>query len=57
MRLGMFDPVDMQVYTKYGLDKLNTEEHRNLALKAAREGIVLLKNDKEQLPLTFAGKK
>ena len=57
MRLGLFDPVEMQVYTQYGLDKLNTEEHRALALKAAREGIVLLKNEEKQLPIDLLGKK
>ena len=54
MRLGLFDPVDQQVYTHYGLDKLNTPESRDLALRAAREGIVLLKNQDRQLPLDLA---
>ena len=31
-------------YTHYGLDKLNTKEHQAMALRAAREGIALLKN-------------
>ena len=30
---------------------VNSKEHRELALQAAREGIVLLKNDKKTLPL------
>ncbi len=31
--------------------KINTKEHQNLALEIAQEGIVLLKNDKNLLPL------
>ena len=33
MRLGLFDPLDQQVYAHYGLDKLNTPESRALANK------------------------
>lgn len=54
MRLGLFDPLDQQVYAHYGLDRLNTPESRALALRAAREGIVLLKNQARQLPLDLA---
>ena len=68
MRLGLFDPLDMQVYgieyeykmnryTKYGLEQLNTKEHHDLALQAAREGIALLKNEDEQLPMDLKEKK
>ena len=41
-------------YTNYGLDKLNTPEHRELALVAAREGIVLLENREHYLPTVLA---
>mmetsp|Transcript_57174 Transcript_57174/g.122822 ORF Transcript_57174/g.122822 Transcript_57174/m.122822 type:complete len:740 (-) Transcript_57174:188-2407(-) len=51
MRLGHFDPVDTQPYLKYGVDKINTPDHQELALEAARQGIVLLKNDGGALPL------
>lgn len=44
-------------YTKYGLDKIGSVEHHQLALKAAREGIVLLKNENHALPQSFEGKK
>mmetsp|Transcript_18126 Transcript_18126/g.43550 ORF Transcript_18126/g.43550 Transcript_18126/m.43550 type:complete len:739 (+) Transcript_18126:71-2287(+) len=54
MRLGHFDPADSQPYLKYGVDKINTQEHQELALEAARQGIVLLKNN-GALPLD-AGK-
>lgn len=36
---------------------MNTEEHRDVALRVAQEGIVLLKNDKKMLPLCDKGKK
>jgi beta-glucosidase len=35
----------------YGLDKVACREHAELALEAARKGIVLLKNDSRVLPL------
>lgn len=46
MRLGQFDPADEKnPYTSYGMDRVDTPEHQQLALEAARQGIVLLKND------------
>lgn len=50
-RLGLFDPVDDQVCKKYDLERVNSAEHQQLALEAARQGIVLLKNAGEALPL------
>ena len=44
----------MASYTKYGLDKLNTAEHRQIALKAAREGIALLENRDHFLPISLS---
>ncbi len=52
-RLGLFDPADDQVYTKYDLNLLNSADHQALALKAARQGIVLLKNERGALPLSL----
>jgi len=43
-KLGMFDP-PTYAYAKIPSTELNTPEHGALALKAARESIVLLKND------------
>ena len=43
-------------YTHYGLDKLNTKEHQAMALRAAREGIALLKNQNDFLPLSLKDK-
>ncbi len=50
-RLGMFDPPESVPYTKIPADIVNCESHRELACQAARESIVLLKNDKHLLPL------
>ena len=45
MRLGMFDPPENQPYTHIPEEKLDCREHHELSLQAARESIVLLKND------------
>jgi beta-glucosidase len=44
-RLGMFDPPEMVKYAQTPDSENDSEEHRLLALKAARESMVLLKND------------
>eukprot|EP00731_Ephydatia_muelleri_P031010 Em0022g524a len=51
MKLGMFDPPDIQPYFNISSSQVNTAASQALALEAAREGIVLLKND-GTLPLT-----
>jgi beta-glucosidase len=43
--LGMFDPPEMVKYAQIPISANDTEQHRQLALKAARESMVLLKND------------
>src|SRR5665811_716839 len=50
-KLGMFDPPDLVSWTKIPFSENDSEEHRKMALKAAQESIVLLKNDKNTLPL------
>ncbi|HEU5403086.1 MAG TPA: glycoside hydrolase family 3 C-terminal domain-containing protein [Terriglobales bacterium] len=50
-RLGMFDPPSAVPWSKITAAENDTEEHRQLALKAARESIVLLKNENHFLPL------
>jgi beta-glucosidase len=49
--LGEFDPAAMVPYRSISKDLLDCQAHRDLALKAAREGIVLLKNQNSILPL------
>ena len=51
MRLGMFDPPSMVPYSRIAASENDTEAHRQLALKTARESIVLLKNQDNFLPL------
>ena len=45
MRLGMFDPTDKVLYAQTPDSEIDSAAHRELALKAARESMVLLKND------------
>jgi len=44
-RLGMFDPDSLQPYRKITAADVNTPDHQVLALQAALESFVLLKND------------
>ena len=50
-RLGMFDPPEIVPYAKIPFSANDASDHRELALQAARESIVLLKNDNNTLPL------
>lgn len=50
-RLGMFDPRSSYAYGRIGMEENNSPVHRQLALTAARESIVLLQNDGGVLPL------
>ncbi|MET0646332.1 MAG: glycoside hydrolase family 3 C-terminal domain-containing protein [Pyrinomonadaceae bacterium] len=50
-RLGMFDPPEMVKYAQIPFSVNDSTEHRRLALEAARESVVLLKNEKNTLPL------
>ena len=50
--LGFFDGDPLKGnFGRLGSQDVCTEEHQGLALEAARQGIVLLKNDKKFLPL------
>ncbi len=44
-KLGMFDPPEMVKYAQTPDSEIDSEPHRLLALRAARESMVLLKND------------
>jgi beta-glucosidase len=50
-RLGMFDPPELVPYAKIPFSANDSNEHRQLAMEAARESIVLLKNENNTLPL------
>jgi len=49
--LGEFDPAELNPYANTPESKLMAPEHAALSLRAAKESIVLLKNDHQQLPL------
>ena len=51
-RLGMFDPDEMVPFASIPIEVNDSEQHRALALQAARESIVLLKNRDDFLPLS-----
>ena len=44
-RLGEFDPPEVVTYSSVSKDRLDCNEHRDLALEAARKSIILLKNE------------
>lgn len=50
-KLGMFDPIEKVKYAQIPFSENDSPEHRKLALKAAHESIVLLKNGNNLLPL------
>ncbi|MEQ1606874.1 MAG: glycoside hydrolase family 3 C-terminal domain-containing protein [Pyrinomonadaceae bacterium] len=50
-QLGMFDPSEMVKYAQIPFSQNDTPAHHALSLKAARESIVLLKNENNALPL------
>ena len=50
-RLGDFDPDDMVPWTKIPMSVVASPEHKQLALQAAREAVVLLQNRNNVLPL------
>ncbi len=50
--LGMFDPPDQVPFAQIPYEIVNSETHKALALQAAHESIVLLKNEGALLPLS-----
>jgi beta-glucosidase len=50
-RLGMFDPPDRVPFSKINMNEVESPAHQQIALRAAEESVVLLKNDKQTLPL------
>ena len=56
-KLGMFDPVEMVKYAQTPASVLESDDHKAHALKMARQSMVLLKNEKNVLPLNKKLKK
>eukprot|EP00463_Aulacantha_scolymantha_P002743 TRINITY_DN347_c0_g1_i2.p1 TRINITY_DN347_c0_g1~~TRINITY_DN347_c0_g1_i2.p1 ORF type:complete len:577 (-),score=112.83 TRINITY_DN347_c0_g1_i2:136-1608(-) len=54
IRLGWLDPPDLVPWSKYNQTVVNTPAHQALALEAAQESLVLLKNDHSTLPFDKA---
>merc|ERR1711971_538893 len=57
-QLGIVDgknPDNPNPFTKLGSDNVDTPSHRELALDAALQSIVLLKNEQKKLPLSGRG--
>jgi beta-glucosidase len=50
-RLGMFDPPERVPYAQIPYEIIGSPQHSKLALQAARESMVLLKNEGNLLPL------
>lgn len=53
-RLGIYDPPAMVPYSQIPESVIDSLQHRQLALEAARESIVLLKNENSLLPLDLS---
>lgn len=51
MRLGIFDDPDSIPYNRLSPEIVGCDKHHEMALEAARQSIVLLKNDNNTLPL------
>lgn len=52
IKLGMFDPPEIVPFNKIPVEVNDCPAHKKLALEAAREAMVLLKNEKGFLPLS-----
>ncbi|MFZ4582107.1 MAG: glycoside hydrolase family 3 C-terminal domain-containing protein, partial [Paludibacter sp.] len=52
MKLGQFDADEQVKYSKIPYSVVDSKPHQQLALEAARKSIVLLKNEKNILPLS-----
>jgi beta-glucosidase len=51
-RLGMFDPTDQIPFSRIPISEVDSVAHATLSLQTARASMVLLKNDRDILPLS-----
>lgn len=56
-KMGQFDPDEMVPFSSIPYSVVDSKENQNLAFEAARKSMVLLKNDKNILPLSKELKK
>ncbi len=57
VRLGMFDPQERVPYARIPISENDSDAHRQLAREAARQAIVLLKNEGGVLPLAASARR
>jgi len=55
MKVGLFDPVENQTWTKIGLKDLNSSYSQQVAFEMALQGLVLLKNAKSAYDIPTHG--
>ena len=51
-KLGMFDPDEQVPFAQIPYETVDSQEHQELAREAARQSMVLLKNENQTLPLS-----
>jgi len=51
MKAGQFDPLETIEWTKFGLESIGAPAHKQTNYEAALQGLVLLKNEENFLPL------
>lgn len=51
LKMGMFDPDEMVPFSSIPYSVVDSKEHQQLSLEAARKSMVLLKNENKLLPL------
>jgi beta-glucosidase len=56
MRLGEFDPPEMNNYNQIPMNVIQCDSHRNLARQTAVQSFVLLKNEQNFLPIRYPNK-